>query len=265
MSLNKDHYTIGELSHLYNLSSDTLRYYEEKGLISPSRGKNGYRYYGPQTIWRMNVIRNLRNLGFSVEYIHSYLYNRSVASTEALLHQELSDIDSKLCALQELKETVIQQLEIIEGSKDIPINEVRILQLAPRKIFEIKERYTHEEDMDLLMKRLVDQNNGQIFIIGNNRIGSVIDENSATPSFKSAIMFDANGTTILPGGTYLSICYRGPWNSHYNFAILQKYAAEHSLTLSPPYIDLVWIDIHTSNNEAEHFSEIQALVLPIKE
>ena len=37
------YYTIGEIAKLYHLGVDTIRYYEEKGILKPNRGENGYR------------------------------------------------------------------------------------------------------------------------------------------------------------------------------------------------------------------------------
>ena len=37
------YYTIGEIAKMYHLGVDTLRYYEEKGILEPIRGQNGYR------------------------------------------------------------------------------------------------------------------------------------------------------------------------------------------------------------------------------
>ena len=51
-------YTIGEIAELYHIGTDSIRYYERKGLLEPVRGENGYRYYSAQSIWRMNVIRS---------------------------------------------------------------------------------------------------------------------------------------------------------------------------------------------------------------
>ena len=258
---NKDRYTIGELAALYGIGADTIRYYEEKGLIVPVRGENGYRYYGLETIWRMNVIRNLRTLGFSVSHIGEYLDSRTVESTKALLWEELRSIDEKLGELLTLKETVREQLSIIESSAVITADTVRELTLPPRRAYEIKKTYTSDEDMDLLMKALVEQNGGKIFIIGNNRLASVIDETSDVPRFKSAMLFDPNGDVVLPGGKYLSVCYRGRWNSHQYLRILFDYAQEHHLRLVPPFMDLVWVDVHTSADETEHVSEVQALAM----
>ena len=44
----KQFYQIHELAKLFNLCPDTLRYYEEKGLLHPVRGENRYRMYGIQ-------------------------------------------------------------------------------------------------------------------------------------------------------------------------------------------------------------------------
>lgn len=42
----KQFYKIGEISKLYQIGPDSLRYYEELGLLNPTRGENGYRMYG---------------------------------------------------------------------------------------------------------------------------------------------------------------------------------------------------------------------------
>lgn len=42
----KPSYQITEVARLYGLNPDTLRYYEEQGLLHPVRGENRYRMYG---------------------------------------------------------------------------------------------------------------------------------------------------------------------------------------------------------------------------
>ena len=46
----KEFYQIHELAKLFDLCPDTLRYYEEKGLLHPVRGENRYRMYGIQDV-----------------------------------------------------------------------------------------------------------------------------------------------------------------------------------------------------------------------
>lgn len=51
----KDLYKINEIAKLFGLHPDTLRYYEEKGLLHPEREGNGYRMYTIQDICTLNV------------------------------------------------------------------------------------------------------------------------------------------------------------------------------------------------------------------
>ena len=63
------HFRVAELAGLYGLNSDTLRYYEEQGLLHPRRGENRYRAYSIADLCDLNIIRSLRELGVAVPQI----------------------------------------------------------------------------------------------------------------------------------------------------------------------------------------------------
>ncbi|MDL2310959.1 MerR family transcriptional regulator, partial [Peptostreptococcaceae bacterium OttesenSCG-928-C18] len=65
---------IGELSDLFNLNEQTLRYYNKVGLLLPfTKGENGYRKYKIEQIYTLATIRYLRNLDYSIDDIKNYL------------------------------------------------------------------------------------------------------------------------------------------------------------------------------------------------
>ena len=252
-------YTIGELAQLYHIGADTLRYYEEKGLLAPARGANGYRYYSAQSIWRMNVIMNLRRLGFSVERIRRYFHGRTVESTKALIGEELTLIDRQIAQLRSLKRSVQEQRAILEEAGALPLETVRRLEVPPRRAFVIQAPFNEDEEMDLLMRHLLDRID-DVFMIGNNRMASILSEEGEPCQFQGALLFDRRGDLTLPGGTYLSVCYSGSTATRRHAETLRAYARENGLTLSPPFIDLVWVDIHTSDDAGEHLSEVQVRI-----
>ena len=86
-------YKIGEIAALYGISTDILRYYEELGILVPRRAPNGYRVYRTEDLWCLNVIRDLRELGFSMDQIRSYIENRSIGSTLELFQKEMHVIE----------------------------------------------------------------------------------------------------------------------------------------------------------------------------
>lgn len=256
----KDYYTIGDIAKIYNIGVDAIRYYEEKGLIFPARGENRYRYYNSHTIWRMNTILNLRSLGFSVERVREYFEHRTVEQTELLLEEELQTIQKKLDELSALRSVVDEQLSTIRMAKQLPFEIPRSVSFPDRRAFFIYSPHSSDDDMDLLMARLSTQSNGKLYMIGNNRMASLIAAENEESIYDGGIIFDQQGDFCIPAGKYLSLCYRGPTDSRRKLAALKDFAASEGIQLSPPYLDLVWLDVHSSENEEEFVSEIQARV-----
>lgn len=68
-------YSIGQVSKICDVSSRTLRYYEEIGLLQPDsiNEHNGYRYYSAESMYRVQMIRYLGDEGFTLEEIGEIL------------------------------------------------------------------------------------------------------------------------------------------------------------------------------------------------
>ena len=73
--------TIGKLAGLTSVSNDTLRYYEEEGLISPA-GKSpaGYRLYDRDSARRIHFIKHAQLCGFTLAEIRDLLELRAAPS-----------------------------------------------------------------------------------------------------------------------------------------------------------------------------------------
>ena len=67
----------GQLARQAGVSRDTLRHYERKGLLSPAaRASNGYRYYRPEALGRVRLVRAALSIGFSLEELARILRAR---------------------------------------------------------------------------------------------------------------------------------------------------------------------------------------------
>ncbi|MFW6204399.1 MAG: MerR family transcriptional regulator [Actinomycetota bacterium] len=59
---------IGEVAERTGLSLRTIRYYEEVGLVRPSaRTKGGFRLYTEPDVARLNLVKRMKPLGFSLD------------------------------------------------------------------------------------------------------------------------------------------------------------------------------------------------------
>ena len=65
--------TIGEVSKKFNVSEDTLRFYEKEGLISPVPRKAGKRDYGKPELNNIEFIMCMRSAGLSIEVLKEYI------------------------------------------------------------------------------------------------------------------------------------------------------------------------------------------------
>lgn len=73
----KKTFNIGEVSRLFNISVDSIRYYEKIGILEPTRNEgNNYRVYTLSDIRQLTMIRELLGLNFSTERIKEFDRNQ---------------------------------------------------------------------------------------------------------------------------------------------------------------------------------------------
>ena len=78
-------YTVQKLAQLAGVSSRTLRYYDEIGLLKPARiNSSGYRIYGSAEIDKLQQILFYRELGVELEKIKKIIHSSSFDSLKAL-------------------------------------------------------------------------------------------------------------------------------------------------------------------------------------
>lgn len=101
--------TIGELSKQSKVARQTIRYYEQVGVLpEPERAKNGYRLYDQGDVDRLAFVRSARALEFSPDDIGEILAfrdrNEAPCSYVAeLIPEKLSEIDVQITKLRRLQ------------------------------------------------------------------------------------------------------------------------------------------------------------------
>lgn len=261
----KKYFKIGEISELYHIGTDAIRYYEKIGILRPKRGENQYRLYRMEDIWRLNVIRELRELGFSMERIGTYLKDHTISTTRAMLEEELDMIEEKQKKLRRLRENVKDRVRMLAECEEKEIGSVKRQYLQERRCYYIGEGYRQDEEMDVLIKQLLNKNPKTLYIIGSNRIGSVIPTESARNGcyreYAGVFIIDGEGETVIPGGDYLTVSYRGNCGQNrYYLPKLFAYAEENGYRMSDDVYEILWADIHVSGIEEEHITELQVRI-----
>ena len=58
---------IAQAARASGLTSKTIRYYEDIGLVTPQRGSNGYRHFSPTDVHQLRFLSRARQLAFSLQ------------------------------------------------------------------------------------------------------------------------------------------------------------------------------------------------------
>ena len=128
----KNYYKISEISKLYGIGTDTVRYYEKVGILKPKRDVNGYRSYNLQDIYKLNVIRDLRELDFSTERIKEYLDFQSLDNTLSLLHEESALLNRQLEELSLRRSAIERRIEVLKVAAAAKDGIFSLKELPPR-------------------------------------------------------------------------------------------------------------------------------------
>lgn len=103
-------YRIGELAKRSQIKTDTLRFYEKHGLLSPSaRSDSGYRLYSQEDEQKLWFIIRAKRVGFSLQEISELLSIRlersqhTCAEPKAITDSKLAQVEAKIKELEIFK------------------------------------------------------------------------------------------------------------------------------------------------------------------
>lgn len=102
--------TIGKIATDTGTSTQTIRYYEEVGLMKPhSRTEGGHRIYSVEDRERLTFIRHARELGFPIEAIRDLLGltdnpSMSCEAVDLIAKKQLAEVELRVLKLTALRE-----------------------------------------------------------------------------------------------------------------------------------------------------------------
>ena len=103
--------TIAEVSRKYDISADTLRYYERIGLIPPvPRTRGGLRDYGEESCGWIQLMKCIRAAGVQIEALIEYV---------DLFQQGDATLDARKALLVEQRDQLVSRMAEMQASLDL--------------------------------------------------------------------------------------------------------------------------------------------------
>ncbi|MDY4611422.1 MAG: MerR family transcriptional regulator [Sphaerochaetaceae bacterium] len=108
--------TIAEVSQRFDVSADTLRYYERIGLIPPVRRKSGIRNYDEQDCNWVQFIKCMRSAGLPIEVLIEYVTlfqqgTETIAARKQLLIEQRRRLAVRLAEMQDVLDRLDKKID----------------------------------------------------------------------------------------------------------------------------------------------------------
>jgi DNA-binding transcriptional MerR regulator len=132
-------YLRSQIAKMANVSVETLRYYEDQGLISPqARSDAGYRLYPEQVLAELDFIKNAKSCGFTLKEIRKALVNSgsgsiSIADFVSFIDRKVGKIEEEIARKEQTKEQLLKlQTGLLAAEKHPELHPtLRILHMEP--------------------------------------------------------------------------------------------------------------------------------------
>ena len=113
---------ISEVSEQFDISPDTLRYYERVGMLpSVNRNKSGIRDYDETDMGWVHFIKCMRNAGMSIDTLTEYVElvqqgDETIAARKQILIDQRDEIVQKMKAMSDTLEVLNHKIEGYEDA-----------------------------------------------------------------------------------------------------------------------------------------------------
>ncbi len=133
-------YSIKELSEMAGVSARTLRYYEEIGLLKPSRVSDaGYRYYESKEAAVLQQILFYRERGFALKTIQKIIYDKEFDMLGAM-EEHLLELEKQRADTEALIRTLKKTIQSMKGECEMSDRE-RFQALKEKAVHANEEAY----------------------------------------------------------------------------------------------------------------------------
>lgn len=122
-------YTVSQLASAAGVGGETVRHYEEIGLLPKAeRSDSGYRFFPEAALARMSFIRRAKSLGFGLPEIKELLRlsdlreskePSDMAQLRAAANAKLADVDAKLAELQRVRAGLVELIGSCPGKGSV--------------------------------------------------------------------------------------------------------------------------------------------------
>jgi len=277
--MNDSYISITELAKLRKVSSETLRYYDRVGLLKPAYidPQTRYRYYTIRQSEELGVIRELRDLGMSIEEIQYYLEDCNLEKSVQMLSRYYSRLQDDIERNLNICRNISKKLAYLGGLNSLKeIGSPYIKHFPERYMLTFGKEAGGPNKHMYALSKLEGYLNDLAPVLARDCVGIYAGEELLEQSenyvYGTPMVLvnkeDVKPEAIeimrtIPEGDFVCIDYRGGRLEKYDpcFEKLKKCIKNNKYVINGPIYQVYKIDVTLTQNREETLMEIQVPVV----
>ncbi|SEI02328.1 DNA-binding transcriptional regulator, MerR family [Halobacillus karajensis] len=271
----KQRFRVGEVAKLFQLSTSTLRYYDEIGLFQPKYidTDTRYRYYTIEQFVVLDTIIFLKKNGFSMKDIRQQLEHRTPENTKGLLERKLGEVEEEMERLKKVSEKIKNKISTIEEGLSLSATPSLVYRRFPERAISYLYNDTPIDLMKeadaLYLRDLEDLSSAGVgydgFFTGDFGTVAEIDSLNKEGAVKYRAVFEllqqekeGLKTSYLDPGTYACYPHHGPYEtikSSYSFVLKRLQEDGYRMTGAP--LEIAMLDESVTQDKTAFVTWIQ--------
>lgn len=268
------YFSIGQMSKLHNISVQTLRHYDKLDLLKPSHinSSSGYRYYSVRDFLTMDLIKQCKDMGLSLDEIKVVIENyTSLESILDILENQRKIVDNKIKELESIKYKINSLEDKIRFSLSVEIDKVFIRHNEERKFLKYNyiDRYTEEFEMNLRailldVEEHYRNSNAEIVFTTSyetlNTVNQVVHKNVMI-HIEEEIEYDEGNITVLPKGNYVTLYFDDKYtNAHKYYPKLVDYINKNNIKVKGDFYEIYIMTRVGNDGDEKSLGQIEILI-----
>jgi DNA-binding transcriptional MerR regulator len=260
------HISIGRFAGLTGISANTLRRYDELGVLSPAftDPETRYRLYAVEQLDTGILIRLLRDLDVPLDQIRALVDGGGPQALKSLLARHRERVVERHA---ELERILLRLDAALNEDRGLVPYEIETVTLEATWVIS-RRRSTSRSRLDAEIDRCLDEMEGELVARGASAAGRefVLYHNAfhwyrglemevCLPVERAAA--EAHGGWLLPGGTCVRTLYRGPWDDIWQaYSTMLARIAREGNEIGGPARETYLVDERDTEDPGRYVTEI---------
>lgn len=271
---SKNYYTSGEFAKICVTTKETLRHYDEVGILRPAFiGENGYRYYTTGQFFDYDLILTLKEAGCSLLEIKNYMEHYEAQDFLAVMKEKAKQLEEEKRKIESMQKLLQYSIESTEYALTEEYYKPRLVKCEEEYLIIIKvdhaETQTFSEEVARIREHFLHLDSRDLweeYSIGSIILRETLEQGKCYESYYYTRIHSRREDERLwvkPAGQYVTMLHKGRYSQlPQSYEIMKEFIRKHGLRICGNSYEYDMVSYLATQKAEDYIIQISIEVCP---